>query len=87
MTRSILLTFLLTFPLQLNAQEVQNPYRGPYRLPDNSYHAQQWIHMMKNWRAEQQWTSPSDSISDAISDLEIDYGGYEPPKRDGDGID
>ena len=81
MTRLILLTILLIFPLQLKAQEVQNPYRGPYRIPDNSYSAQRWINMMKNWKAEQQWTDPSDSINSALADLEIDYGSTDTPKQ------
>ena len=82
MTRLFLLTILLIFPLQLKAQEAQNPFRGPYRLPDNSYSAEKWINMMKNWRAEQQWTDPSDSINRALADLEIDYGSNDTPKQE-----
>ena len=36
---------------------------------------------MKNWRAEQQWTDPSDSINRALADLEIDYGSTDTPKQ------
>ena len=74
MTKSILLTLLLIFPLQVSAYEIDQTHSEPYVHGDNTLSAQSWISKMKNWKAEQDRTPVEDMLNSALADLEIDYG-------------
>ena len=71
---------LMTSPAKAWEVEKQQPYEG--MLPDNSQHINSWIQKMKQWELEQSINDPAFDINNALEDLEIDYGSYDPTEQE-----
>ena len=60
---------LLTQPLSVSAE-------------NNFPTASEAIQRFKDWKMEKTRTDPVDSINNALADLEIDYGSYDPTEQE-----
>ena len=60
---------LLTQPLSVSAE-------------NNFPTASEAIQRFKDWKMEKTRTDPVDSINNALADLEIDYGRYDPTEQE-----
>ena len=53
---------------EATANEIEQTHSEPYIYSDNIQNTQSWINKMKNWKAEQNWTQPVDSLNNALAE-------------------